>query len=163
MTSRALTVQDATLPADRPSFEAGHASLYTKAAVARRRSKLVICVDDDPNLRSIVHTSLSDAGYTVLACRDGETVLSMLSRYQPRILLLDIEMPELDGYQTLGEIRRRFPALRSRIVFLTGRRTLRDVAEARRLGCDDYMIKPFTTAALIQRLDHWITTQTPSG
>ena len=158
--SRALTVPDVQkshVQRGQPLLEVGRgADLYSPAAVNRRRSKLVICIDDDPNIRNIVHTSLTEAGYTVITCRDGPTALSMLGRYQPRILLIDIEMPELDGYQTLGEIRRRFPSLRSRIVFLTGRRTLRDVEDARRLGCDDYVIKPFTTAGLIQRLDHWV-------
>jgi DNA-binding response OmpR family regulator len=158
MTTRALTIPESRIR--RQQFDSRVGDLYAPAAVNRRRSKLVICVDDDPNIRAIVHTSLTEAGYTVITCRDGMTALTMLSRYQPRILMIDIEMPELDGYATLAEIRQRFPALRSKIIFLTGRRRLADVEEARRLGCDDYIIKPFTTAGLIQRLDHWVKVPT---
>ncbi len=122
-------------------------------AMNRRRSKLVLCVDDDPNIRQIVKHCLSDAGYPVLVCRDGDLCLSMLSRYEPRMILLDVEMPELDGFETLKEIRARFPHLRARIMFLTGRRLMVDVQQARGLDADGYMIKPFTRANLVRRLD----------
>ncbi|MBL8692308.1 MAG: response regulator [Rhodospirillaceae bacterium] len=122
-------------------------------AMNRRRSKLVLCVDDDPNIRQIVKHCLADAGYPVLVCRDGDLCLSMLSLYEPRMILLDVEMPELDGYQTLKEIRARFPRLRAKVMFLTGRRTVADVQMARELEIDGYMIKPFTRANLIRRLD----------
>lgn len=119
----------------------------------RRRNKLVLCVDDDPNIRQIVKHCLTDAGYPVLVSRDGDLCLSMLSRYEPRLILLDVEMPELDGFQTLKQIRERFPQLRTKIMFLTGRRMLEDVQIARGLEADGYMIKPFTRANLIRRLD----------
>ncbi len=122
-------------------------------AMNRRRSKLVLCVDDDPNIRQIVKHCLSDAGYPVLVCRDGDLCLSMLSRYEPRMILLDVEMPELDGFETLKEIRARFPHLRAKVMFLTGRRMMGDVQQARGLDADGYMIKPFTRANLVRRLD----------
>jgi len=122
-------------------------------AMNRRRSKLVLCVDDDPNIRQIVKHCLTDAGYPVLVCHDGDLCLSMLSRYEPRMILLDVEMPELDGFETLKEIRARFPQLRAKIMFLTGRRMVGDVQTARGLDVDGYMIKPFTRANLVRRLD----------
>lgn len=122
-------------------------------AMNRRRSKLVLCVDDDPNIREIVKHCLSDAGYPVLVCRDGDLCLSMLSRYEPRMILLDVEMPELDGFETLKEIRARFAHLRAKVMFLTGRRMLGDVRQAQGLDVDGYMIKPFTRSNLVRRID----------
>ena len=122
--------------------------------VSRRRGKLVLCVDDDPNIRQIVKHCLTEAGYPALVCRDGEVCLSLLARYEPRLILLDIELPDLDGFQTLQAIRERYPLLRSRIVFLTARRTAADVHSARGLEVDGYIAKPFTRANLVRRLDH---------
>lgn len=102
-------------------------------AMNRRRRKLVVCVDDDPNIRQIVKHGLADAGYPMLVYRDGDLCLSMLSRYEPRMFLLDVEMPELDGYQALKGGRARFPQLRDKVMFLTGWRTAADVQLARGL------------------------------
>jgi two-component system OmpR family response regulator len=121
--------------------------------MARRRSKLILCVDDDPNIRPIVKQCLTEAGYSVLVCRDGELCLTMLARYEPRVILLDVEMPEFDGFQTLKEMRSRFPQHRAKICFLTGRRGLDDVQMARDLAADSYLAKPFTRGNLVRRLD----------
>jgi CheY-like chemotaxis protein len=102
-------------------------------AMNRRRSKLVVCVDDDPNIRQIVKHGLADAGDPILVCRDGDLCVSMLSHYEPRMFLLDVELPELDGYQAMKGIRARFPQLRDTVIFLTGRRTAADVQMARGL------------------------------
>jgi two-component system OmpR family response regulator len=123
--------------------------------VSRRRGKLVLCVDDDPNIRQIVKHCLTEAGYPVLVCRDGISCLSLLARYEPRIILLDIEMPELDGLQTLMEMRSRFPERKTKVLFLTARRTVQDVLTARENGVNDYLVKPFTRANLVRRIDHW--------
>jgi DNA-binding response OmpR family regulator len=123
--------------------------------ISRRRGKLVFCVDDDPNIRQIVKHGLAEAGYPVLVCKDGHTCLALLARYEPRVVLLDIEMPDLDGLQTLAEMRYRFPERTTKVLFLTGRRTIADVQAAREAGAHDYIIKPFTRANLVRRLDHW--------
>jgi DNA-binding response OmpR family regulator len=121
----------------------------------RRRQKTVMCVDDDQTIREIVSDGLGSAGYQVVVCRTGEDCLSQLSRIEPQIILLDIEMPQLDGFTTLEMIRRRYPALSARIVMLTASRTEDAVHEARHLGADDYFIKPFRIDRLIDRVDFW--------
>lgn len=126
-----------------------------RLAASRRRNKLVLCVDDDLTIRDIVKHCLQEAGYPVLTCKDGETALTMLTRFQPAVVLLDVDMPEVDGFQTLAAIRQRFPDLKSRVVFLTGRRALEDVRAAKRMGADDYVAKPFTRANLVRRVDRW--------
>ncbi len=125
------------------------------ASCERRRSKLVLCVDDDMNIRDIVRYSLGEAGYPVLVCRDGLTSLSLLARFEPCLILLDVEMPELNGFELLKEIRERFQTLRAKVIFLTGRQGLEDVRAAQNLGADDYLIKPFTRGNLVRRLDRW--------
>jgi len=126
-----------------------------RLSAARRRNKLVLCVDDDLAIRDIVKHCLQEAGYPVLTCRDGETALTMLTRFQPAVVLLDVDMPEIDGIQTLATMQRRFPDLKAKIVFLTGRRSLEDVRTAKRVGVDDYVAKPFTRSNLVRRVDRW--------
>lgn len=121
--------------------------------MTRRRSKLILCVDDDPNIRQVVKHCLIEAGYSVLVCRDGDHCLTVLARYEPRVILLDAEMPEIDGFETLKEMRSRFPRHRAKICFLTGRRGMDDVQTARELGADGYLAKPFTRGNLVRRLD----------
>ena len=115
----------------------------------------MLCVDDDMNIRDIVRYSLGEAGYPVLVCRDGLTSLSLLARFEPCLILLDVEMPELNGFELLKEIRERFQTLRAKVIFLTGRQGLEDVRAAQNLGADDYLIKPFTRGNLVRRLDRW--------
>ncbi|MBM3546884.1 MAG: response regulator [Alphaproteobacteria bacterium] len=157
--SDTILIPDAALPPRGVILNAIDPS--QQESITRRRGKLIFCVDDDHNIRQIVKHSLAEAGYPVLVARDGPTCLALLARYEPRVILLDIEMPEMDGLQTLLAMRQRFPDRRkTRIVFLTGRRTVADVMAARENGADDYIIKPFTRANLIRRLDHW--TQMPT-
>lgn len=125
-------------------------------ARAARKSKLVMCVDDDQNIRSVINHTLIEAGYTVVLCKSGLECLSMMVRVQPRLVLLDVDMPEMDGFAVCTKINEQFPACGAKIIFLTARRTKNDVEEARRRGGHDFMVKPFAPDRLVKRLDHWI-------
>ncbi len=119
----------------------------------RRKNKIVMCVDDDPTIREIVVDCLRAAGYQVIACKTGEECLTRLVRMEVQIILLDLEMPDMDGFSTLQELRRRFPKLTSKIVVLTASKGSHDVQQARDLGAHDYLVKPFQVDRLIQRVD----------
>ena len=121
----------------------------------RRRHKTVMCVDDDQTIRHIVSDGLGAAGYQVVVCRCGEDCLSQLTRIQPQVILLDLEMPHLDGFTTLEMIRNRYPGLEARIIMLTASRTKNSIEEARHLGANDYFIKPFRIDKLVDRVDYW--------
>jgi CheY-like chemotaxis protein len=130
----------------------------------RRKETIIMCVDDDLTIREIAKEGLGAAGYQVLLCRDGEECLSQLTRYAPKVILLDIDMPRLNGLRTLEQIRNGYPALDARIVMLTADSSKESIEEARQFGASDYVIKPFSISHLVKRVDHWagLLTKHPS-
>ena len=121
----------------------------------RRRQKTVMCVDDDPAIREVIGHALGGAGYQSVICRSGPDCLARLSAVQPQLILLDLNMPGMDGFDTVREIRRRFPKLEVPLVMLTAQCTEKAVRAAKAVGTADYLIKPFRIAHLIERVDYW--------
>jgi DNA-binding response OmpR family regulator len=115
-----------------------------------------MCVDDDDGTRSLASQVLGAAGYSVVACRDGEDGLSRLVRFQARVILVDLQMPYPDGFTFMAELKRRFSNLKAKIVVLTARQSKEDVLKARELGADDYVLKPISPRRLLERVDHWM-------
>jgi len=124
--------------------------------VGARKRSLVLCVDDDINIRGILQHILQEDGYTPMMCPSGSECLSILDRVEARLILLDVDMPEMDGFTTCSKVRERYPNLAAKIIFLTGRRTIQDAEEAKVRGGHDFIVKPFTADRLVKRLDHWI-------
>jgi DNA-binding response OmpR family regulator len=111
----------------------------------------ILLVDDDPAIRSAVGRLLSSAGYQPLEAADGATALEILRRDQPRVTILDIEMPGLGGLGALSQLRRDGSDLS--VIILSG---LTDVEHRLRgldLGADDYIAKPFDPRELLARID----------
>jgi CheY-like chemotaxis protein len=79
----------------------------------------------------------------------------LLTRIEPKLILLDIEMPELDGFETCSQIRSK-PNLRNTpVVFLTARKSADDVKNCLAVGGNDFIVKPFDLAKLLDRIRHW--------
>jgi CheY-like chemotaxis protein len=120
-------------------------------------SKLIIAVDDAPeNLVMLKHV-VEAAGYTFMSASSGGECITLLKRAEPRVLLLDIEMPEMDGFATCRRIRAELELAQMPIVFLTARKAPEDVKECIAAGGNDFIIKPFDAAKLIERLAYWTT------
>lgn len=114
----------------------------------RRR---VLVVDDDRAILELVCTRLTLAGYDAFAARDGAEALERISGLRPQAMVLDLNMPRLDGFgvlQTLGRERaQKLPTL-----VLTARHGASDVQRAVSLGARDYLAKPFKDANLLMRV-----------
>lgn len=103
----------------------------------------VLVTDDDPGIRMAVHSYLEQHGYLVLQARHGQEALTMIHQYQPHLLITDIAMPEMDGYQLVQRIRQQ-PALRLLpVIYLTGRSQTQARIKAYQTGADSYLSKPF--------------------
>ncbi|MDN6180077.1 MAG: response regulator [Halomonas subglaciescola] len=106
-------------------------------------SLLILVVEDEKALRSDIAEELEEAGYRVLAAADGQQALDFLADTTPDLLLCDITMPVLDGYQLLNILRRQHPELAATpFVFLTALSEPRKVIDGKLSGADDYLIKP---------------------
>ncbi len=112
----------------------------------------VLVVDDSALVRAVVQRDLAPERYRVREAADGHQALEACAREVPDVILLDVEMPGLDGHETLRRLRAD-PALHDvPVLFLTGRTGAEDVAEGLRLGAHDYLRKPFETIELVARV-----------
>lgn len=123
--------------------------------------KLVILVDDNPANLRIGKNVLSEK-YTVATAPSAAKLFSLLENNQPSIILLDIDMPEMDGYKAIEILKTKAETKDIPVIFLTGMTDLKDEEKGRSLGAVDYITKPFEPEALIACLEkHCSNTEQP--
>ena len=110
----------------------------------------VLVVDDEPRYLKLVRYNLEAAGYEVLTAASGEEALSMVSGINPDLIILDIRLPGIDGYEVCTRIR-EFSA--TPIIMLTAKGEEREKVQGLRLGADDYITKPFGAEELVARVE----------
>ncbi len=109
----------------------------------------ILVVDDEPSVRNIVRRVLEADGLRVLEAQDGTAALRLCDQCQPHAIILDISMPELNGFQILERIRQ---AGDLPVIMLTSKRAEDDKVRAFGLGADDYLTKPFSSRELTARV-----------
>ncbi len=112
--------------------------------------KRILIVDDEEDLREILRYNLAKDGYGVLEAEDGNQALQILEQETVDLIILDIMMPDKDGYEVCREIQRR--QLDIPIIFLTAKDSEFDEVLGLELGADDYIKKPFSVKALVSRI-----------
>jgi DNA-binding response OmpR family regulator len=113
-------------------------------------SPSVLVVDDDPDVRALVSTLLGRAGYLVTEAPDGRAALKALYSQRPDLVVLDVNMPDLDGWATLERIRDLSDVP---VVMLSARGEELEKVRALRAGADDYVTKPFGRQELLARVE----------
>ena len=114
-----------------------------------KRGTRILVVDDDLQILDMLKCTLDDEGYDVDCAVDGKSALSLLTEYHPDLVLLDIKMPGLNGYQVLELIRDKAEVP---VIMLTGVLEPISVRQSVSLGADDYVRKPFRTRELLARI-----------
>ncbi len=109
----------------------------------------VLVVDDDTNICELLRLYLEKEGYAVSIANDGVSAVQTFNRVQPDITLLDIMLPQLDGWQILREVRK---TSNKPIIMLTAKGEVFDKVLGLELGADDYITKPFDTKEVIARI-----------
>ncbi len=116
----------------------------------------ILVVDDHEALRTVLSAVLTRRGYRVVGVGSGEEVLSAVQRERPDLVLLDVHLPGISGYEVFRELRAQFGE-RLPIVFISGERIEPyDRVAGLRLGADDYIVKPFAPDELVARVDRLI-------
>ncbi len=110
----------------------------------------VLVVDDEPRYLKLVRYNLEAAGYEVITAASGEEALSMVAGTNPDLIILDIRLPGINGYEVCTKIR-EFSA--TPIIMLTAKGEEREKVQGLRLGADDYITKPFGTEELVARVE----------
>jgi diguanylate cyclase (GGDEF)-like protein len=123
-------------------------------------STSILVAEDSLVVRAVVRKHLEEHGYTVVEADDGEAALAACRAAPPDAVLLDIEMPGLDGHQVLSELKSDAVLSAVPVVFLTGRTTTEDVVEGLRMGAHDYLKKPFEVTELIARVSAAVRVKT---
>ena len=112
----------------------------------------VLVAEDSLVIRAVLVEQLQSRGYRVLEAADGEQALAACAHERPDVVLLDVEMPQLDGHAVLARIKADRLLADIPVVFVTSRVTTEDVVEGLRLGAHDYLRKPFEPSELLARV-----------
>ena len=118
----------------------------------RREAPRVLIVDDDSSIRMICREVLELGGYQVRDAGSATAALAEARRFRPDMILLDVMMPDIDGYRTAEMIRADAAIGMAPIMFLSARGDVADKVRAFRSGAEDYMVKPFDAAELLARV-----------
>ena len=115
-------------------------------------AKEILIVDDEPNVVMPIQFLMEQQGYKVMIAERGEDALDLIYQYKPDLVLLDIMLPGIDGYEVC-EIIRLNPKYRNvKIIFLTAKGREVEIAKGLALGADAYITKPFSNAELVAKV-----------
>src|SRR5947208_13834019 len=112
----------------------------------------ILVVDDDPDIARFVEVNLRSVGYDVLVASDGEEALNRAEELRPDLVLLEVMMPRVDGFEVAQRLRRNPRTANTSIIMLTAKALSSDKVLGLTSGADDYIIKPFDPIELLARV-----------
>ncbi len=114
--------------------------------------KKILVVEDEPDIRKLVHYNLAQERFTVLEAEDGEKALKILQREKPHLIVLDLMLPGLSGLELCRNLRERPETARIPILMLTAKASEADRIVGLEMGADDYLTKPFSPREMVARV-----------
>lgn len=120
----------------------------------------ILVVDDELNICELLKLYLENEGYTVFTANDGQAAVTAFQQKAPDLVLLDIMLPKMDGWQVCREIRKTSSAP---IIMLTAKGETFDKVLGLELGADDYVVKPFDTKEIVARIKAVLRRSSPAG
>lgn len=115
--------------------------------------KKILIADDEHKIVMTLEYAFRKAGYEILIARDGSEVLEILKTQTPDIILLDIMMPNVDGYTTLSEIRKNKSLENVKVIFLSAKTGENDIKKGLDAGADAYVTKPYSIKKLTEKVE----------
>src|SRR5262245_16484749 len=119
-------------------------------------SKCILVVEDQFDNRQILRDLLGNAGYQLVEAENGEEALKALARQRPDLILMDIQLPILDGYETTRRIRANGDFKSIPIIAVTSYALAGDDAKALASGCNDYVTKPYSPRKLLAKVREYL-------
>jgi CheY-like chemotaxis protein len=119
-------------------------------------NKRILVCDDDPIILRLLQVNLELEGYEVLVAHHGEEALEVASSELPDLILLDIMMPRMDGYQTLERLKGQESTRAIPVVFVSAKAQQADIELGKSYGVDDYLTKPFDPGDLLDVVERLI-------
>jgi len=118
----------------------------------------ILVVDDDLAVRELIEITLHQAGYEVLSAADGKTAVEIAQKEKPDLVLLDVRLPVLDGYQACKQITSNPLTKHVPVVFVSARGQIDEIQMGLSAGAVDYFVKPFSTELLKKRIQELLIT-----
>ena len=115
--------------------------------------KKILLVEDEPHIRMSMETRLNANGFQVLTAENGSKGVEMALSEKPDLIIMDVMMPVMDGYQALAKLKENDTTKEIPVVMLTARARPEDVERAGTEGASDYIVKPFTPTALMEKIN----------
>ncbi|MEO6351834.1 MAG: response regulator [Burkholderiaceae bacterium] len=117
----------------------------------------ILIVDDEPNIVISLEFLMHQSGYEVATARDGEDAMQKIATFQPDLVLLDIMLPLLNGFEVCQRIRENSQWSRIKVIMLSAKGREIEVSKGIALGADAYVTKPFSTKDLIAQVQRLLT------
>lgn len=117
----------------------------------------ILIVDDDPNILLSLEFLLSKNNYQVFIARNGMEALASIEKDIPDVVLLDIMMPDLDGYLVCEFIRKNEAYKHAKVIFISARSKESDIEKGYEMGADLYIVKPFSTRSLLEKITEFVS------
>jgi len=114
--------------------------------------RTILVIEDEANVRDLICDLLVAEGFAAISATNGTEGVSLAQNYLPDLILCDVQMPEMDGYQVLQTLHETPSTATIPFIFLTARGTKLDQRRGMELGADDYLVKPFTTQELLKAI-----------
>lgn len=114
--------------------------------------KKILIVDDEPNIVMSLEYTFKKNNFEVFIARDGQEALNILKNALPDIIVLDVMMPNVDGYDTLEQIKEDIRLKNTKVIFLSAKNKEKDIEKGLALGADLYMTKPFSVKKLLEQV-----------
>lgn len=119
----------------------------------------ILVVDDEPNILQFLELGLQNEGFEVQTAQDGMTAMTLIKNFQPQVVVLDIMMPGMDGFEVCRMLKKSENVA---VIMLTARDEVDDRVKGLTMGADDYMVKPFSFEELLARIYARIRNQFPA-
>lgn len=120
--------------------------------------KKILLVDDEPNIIMSLEYTFKKQNFEVFIARDGQEALDILKTEQPDVIILDIMMPNVDGYATIESIKKNEKLTHCKVIFLSAKNKESDIEKGMQLGADAYMTKPFSIKKLVDQVNELLAT-----
>jgi len=119
--------------------------------------KKIAVIDDEGCIARLLCIELKTEGYDVVTAGDGEAGLKLIQEEKPDLVLLDLMMPKMNGFEVLEVLRANVETRDVSVVLLTAKNSVHDIQKALELGIEDYIVKPFHAELLVKRIGRLVS------
>ena len=119
-------------------------------AITTKRKRHILVVDDSDDMRILLGQILEKAGHHVIFAEDGQTALAQAQLYHPSLILMDLSLPDMSGWEVVSRLRQKSEFLDTPIIAVTAHVSSDEVERARAVGCTTHIGKPFDCAILLR-------------